>query len=415
MPVLRPSGSDYTAVVKAAAQYVKPGTTAKQSKSGSGMMLAPPSLGAVARASYVGAKSSPTSSVIQMFSTVTTSGPPPIVDWANALAVVTTLAGDGTADFLNGTGTGARFNYPRGVAVLPNGNIVVADGNNHRIRQITPAGVVTTLAGDGTPDFLDGTGAAARFNFPYGLATLANGNIVVADNNNHRIRLITMPSGVVSTLAGSGNNAFADGTGAAASFYNPYGVAVLPNGNIAVADTNNSRIRLVTPAGVVTTLAGNDNAAFGDGTGAGATFRYPMGVTALPNGNIVVADAYNHSIRLVTPAGVVTTLAGSSSVGANNAVGTAATFWLQTGVSVLPNGNIVVADRYTNRVRLITMPGAVVTTLAGGGDIGGSGSFLDGTGAGARFNLLWGITVFPNGVIVVADADNHRIRLITPT
>ena len=382
------------------------------------MMLAPPSLGAVARASYVGAKSSPASSVIQLFSTVATSGPPPIVDWANALAVVTTLAGDGTADFLNGTGTGARFNYPRGVAVLPNGNIVVADANNHRIRQITPAGVVTTLAGDGTPDFLDGTGVAARFSYPYGLATLANGNIVVADNNNHRIRLITMPSGVVSTLAGSGNNAFADGTGAAASFYNPYDVALLPNGNIAVADSNNNRIRLVTPAGVVTTLAGNDNPAFANGTGAGASFKYPMGVGALPNGDIVVADAYNHSIRLVTPAGVVTTLAGSSSsslVGANDAVGSAATFWLPAGVSVLPNGNIIVSDRYTNRMRLITMPGAAVTTLAGGGAIGVNGSFLDGTGTTARFNLLWKATAFPNGVIVVADADNHRIRLITPT
>ena len=411
MPVLRPSGSDYTAVVKAAAQYVKPGTTAKQSKSGSGMMLAPPSLGAVARASYVGARSSPASSVIQLFGPVATSGPPPIVDWANALAVVTTLAGDGTADFLNGTGTGARFNQPSGVAVLPNGNTVVADTFNHCIRMITPAGVVTTLAGNGTYDFVDGTGAAARFSFPYGLATLANGNIVVADNNNNRIRLITMPGAVVTTLAGDGNGDFLNGTGTGARFNGPISVAVLPNGNIAVADSVNHRIRLVTPAGVVTTLAGSGSPTFADGTGAGASFKYPYGVAALSNGNVVVADHFNHRIRLITPAGVVTTIAGDGTAGLVNGTGTGARFTYPSGAVELPNGNIVVADNANCSVRLITMPGAVVTTLAGTN----TSSFLDATGTAARFFSPWGVAVFPNGTLVLGDFYGHRIRLITPT
>ena len=301
MPVLRPSGSDYTAVVKAAAQYVKPGTTAKQSKSGSGMMLAPPSLGAVARASYVGARSSPASSVIQLFGPVATSGPPPIVDWANALAVVTTLAGDGTADFLNGTGTGARFNQPSGVAVLPNGNTVVADTFNHCIRMITPAGVVTTLAGNGTYDFVDGTGAAARFTFPYGLATLANGNIVVADNFNHRIRLIT-PAGVVTTIAGDGTAGLVNGTGTGARFTYPSGAVELPNGNIVVADNANCSVRLITmPGAVVTTLAGTNTSSFLDATGTAARFFSPWGVAVFPNGTLVLGDFYGHRIRLITP------------------------------------------------------------------------------------------------------------------
>jgi hypothetical protein len=128
--------------------------------------------------------------------------------------------------------------------VLSDGNIVVADTNNNRIRLVTyPEGVVTTLAGSGSPAFADGTGAAASFNYPTGVAVLSNGNLVVADKNNNRIRLVTYPGGVVTTIAGNAR-AFADGTGAAASFYFPQGVAVLSDGNIVVADTNNNRIRL---------------------------------------------------------------------------------------------------------------------------------------------------------------------------
>jgi hypothetical protein len=275
---------------------------------------------------------------------------------------------------------------------------------------ITPTGVVTTLAGSGSPAFADGTGTGASFYAPSGVALLPNGNIVVSDLVNHRIRLVT-PAGVVTTIAGSGSPAFADGTGAGASFYQPHGVGVLPNGNILVGDSGNNRIRLITPAGVVTTLAGSGSPAFADGTGTGASFNSPRQFAVLSNGTIVVVDTGNHRIRLVTQAGVVTTLAGNGSPAFVDGVGTGASFSDPNGVAVLPNGNIVVGDYSNNRVRLIT-PTGIVTTIAGDGTAG----FLDGTGTVARFINPIGIAVIPStSVIVVADFGGHRIRLITPT
>jgi sugar lactone lactonase YvrE len=162
--------------------------------------------------------------------------------------------GIGSAD---GTGAAARFNYPQGVTADGSGNVYVADSNNFTIRKITPAGVVTTLAGAaGASGSVDGAGAAARFNRPSGLAVDGSGNVYVADTYNHTIRKIT-PAGVVSTLAGTAlAYGSADGTGAAARFFYPQGVAADGSGNVYVADSNNLTIRKITPAGVVTTLAG---------------------------------------------------------------------------------------------------------------------------------------------------------------
>jgi glucose/arabinose dehydrogenase len=325
--------------------------------------------------------------------------------WANAVAVVTTLAGSGTFTFADGTGTAASFRNPTGVAVLPSGVVAVADQAGHRIRLITPGGVVTTLAGDGVDAVLDGTGTGARFWSPTGIAVLPNGNFAVAERDGQRIRLVT-PGGVVTTLAGS-TAAFADGTSTTARFREPSGIATLPNGNLVVADTLNERIRLIAmPDVIVTTLAGSTNA-YVDATGAAARFDMPRSVAVFPNGNIVVADRANHRIRLVTPEGVVTTLAGSGGAGGTSGAfldgtSTTARFNTPSGVAVLPNGNVVVADTGNNRIRLITMPGGAVTTLAG-----------DGTTA--IFNQPHGIAVFPTGVIVVAELAGQRIRLITPT
>ena len=240
-----------------------------------------------------------------------------------------------------------------------NGVIVVADTFNHRIRLVTPLGVVTTLAGSDIAAFADGTGAAARFWCPTGVAVIpSSGMIVVADINNNRIRLVT-PLGVVTTLAGSDSNAFADGTGAAASFYGPFGVSVIPSsGVVVVADQNNHRIRLVTPLGVVSTLAGSGSAAFAEGTGTAASFQHPFAVAVVPSSNtIVVADTYNLRIRLVTPLGVVTTLAGSSSAVFADGTGAAASFCYPRGVAVIPWSSVlVVADTCYNRIRLVTSP-----------------------------------------------------------
>ena len=154
------------------------------------------------------------------------------------------MAGSGSATFADGTGTSASFNYPYGVALDGAGNVYVGDAFNHRIRKVSPSGVVSTLAGSGSGGFADGTGASASFAYPWGVALDGAGNVYVADRDNNRIRKVS-PSGVVSTLAGSGSGGFADGTGTSASFYTPTGVALDGAGNVYVADQNNNRIRKI--------------------------------------------------------------------------------------------------------------------------------------------------------------------------
>ena len=326
--------------------------------------------------------------------------------------IVSTLAGSGSFGAADGTGAGASFNYAWSVAVDASGNIYVADLENHRIRKITPAGVVTTLAGS-SKGYADGTGTAAKFSSPSGVAVDASGNVYVADMNNHRIRKIT-PAGVVTTLAGSGSYRIvagkyvsdADGTGTAAEFNAPNGLAVDASGNVYVADEQNHRIRKITPAGVVTTLAGSSKG-YADGTGSGAQFSFPSGVSVDATGNVYVADRGNHRIRKITPAGAVTTLAGSSSgYGKADGTGSAAQFYFPRGVAVDASGNIYVADTDNSRIRKIT-PAGVVTTL-----VGIFAGFADGPGSIARFRDLFGLAVDASGNIYVADLGNSRIRKI---
>jgi prepilin-type N-terminal cleavage/methylation domain-containing protein len=215
----------------------------------------------------------------------------------NNTVTVSTFAGSGTLGYLDGTGTAAQFYGPTGVALDSTGNVYVADISNQRIRKISPSGVVTTLAGSVTNGFADGTGAAAKFNFPESIAVDSTGNVYVADRGNHRIRKIT-PSGVVTTLAGS-TQGFADGSGAAAQFSILYGIAVDSTGNVYVGDYGNNRIRKISPSGVVTTIAGTGVAGYLDGTGAAAQFNSPAGVAVDSAGNVYVADGSNHRIRKI--------------------------------------------------------------------------------------------------------------------
>jgi len=216
----------------------------------------------------------------------------------------TTLAGmAGSSGSANGTGSAARFNTPYGVAVDSAGNVYVADNGNHTIRKVSAAGVVTTLAGlAGSGGSADGTGSAARFSLPNGVAVDSAGNVYVADFNNHTIRKVT-PAGVVTTLAGrAGSFGSADGTGGAARFIFPTDVAVDSAGNVYVADTGNYAIRKVTAAGVVTTLAGNAGVSgSADGAGSVARFYRPSDVVVDNAGNLYVADSGNNTIRKGVP------------------------------------------------------------------------------------------------------------------
>jgi sugar lactone lactonase YvrE len=328
-------------------------------------------------------------------------------------AVVTTLAGNGREGFIDGTATNATFNTPRDVAVDAAGNVYVADGGSNRIRKITPGGMVTTLAGSGSWVFSDGTGSGASFSQPHGVAVDAIGNVFVADTGNHRIRKVT-PQGVVTTLAGS-TMGFADGIGSNAKFNFPTGVDVDATGNIFVADSSNNRIRIVTPEGVVRTLAGSGAAAFADGTGAGASFNNPQNVAVDAGGNVFVADMFNHRIRRISPGGVVSTLAGDGYRNPINGlgrwqdgIGMGASFSAPCGVVVDANNNIIVGDSMNTRIRMVT-PQGIVTTLAGNG----SSSFADGIGAAASFGYPSGVAINASGDIFVSDLKMKRIRKIT--
>ncbi|GHU60928.1 hypothetical protein FACS189445_1900 [Spirochaetia bacterium] len=267
--------------------------------------------------------------------------------------VVTKLAGSSDRrGYADGTGTAAKFNVPHGVAVDNAGNVYVADSNNNRIRKISSSGVVTTLAG-GVYGYADGTGTAAKFYVPTGVAVDNTGNVYVADSNNNRIRKIS-PSGVVTTLAGDGTYGYADGTGTAAMFNVPNSVAVDNAGNVYVADSRNNRIRKISPNGIVTTLAGNGIEGYADGTGTATQFRYPYGIAVDNADNVYVADSNNNRIRKISPSGVVTTLAGDGTYGYADGTGTAAMFSSPCGVAVDNTGNVYVADTYNFRIRKIT-------------------------------------------------------------
>jgi sugar lactone lactonase YvrE len=259
---------------------------------------------------------------------------------------------------------------------------------------ITPAGLsVFTLAGSGNADFADGQGANASFNDPKGIAVDGNGNVYVGDYVNQRIRKVT-PSGLVSTLAGSGSRAFSDGQGESAGFNFPTGVAVDGAGNVYVADEWNHSIRKITPSGLVSTIAGTGAQGYTDGQGTSAQFRYPTGVAVDGAGYVYVSDSSNGVIRKITPSGLVSTLAGG--------------FNYPRGIAVDGAGYVYVADEANSRICKIT-PSGQVSVLAGSGNI----AYSDGQGTSASFYYPSGVAVDRAGNVFVVDGGNQRIRKIT--
>jgi DNA-binding beta-propeller fold protein YncE len=298
----------------------------------------------------------------------------------------------------------ASFSGPNGVAMDSSGGTIIADTGNSTIRKIVTTGsvnTVSTLAGTASvTGSQDGSGAVASFNNPYGIANDSAGSIYVADTNNNTIRRIS-PQGLVSTLAGTaGINGSDNGTGVAASFSYPYNIAVDSAGTIYVADNGNNIIRKITAAGVVTTLAGTAGVTgSADGTGSGASFNGPTGIAVDSAGNVYVADTQNSTIRKISPAGVVTTPAWA----------TTANFVFPYGIAIDSTGTIYVSDNGNNVIRKITSSG-VVTTLAGTAGVIGS---ADGTGSGASFNSPSGIAINSAGDVYVADTGNNTVRKIT--
>lgn len=336
---------------------------------------------------------------------------------------VSTIAGTNfVAGSTDGAGTSALFNLPAGLALDATGNLFVADQGNHTIRKISPAGVVSTVAGKaGIKGSTDGSVFDALFNAPQSLAVDAQGNLFVSDTGNHTVRKIS-PTGGVSTLAGSaGATGIADGTGTSARFNQPAGLVIDDTGTIYLSDSGNNTIRVISSTGTVTTLAGSGSAiGQRDGIGATALFNNPQGVAVDSDGNMFVADTYNHTIRKVSPAGVVTTFAGRQDApGQQDGIGTAASFFYPTDIAIDSSGNLFVTDyNYQSRntyyctdceqqpigatVRKIT-PAGEVSTLAGSSTQLG---YVDGKGSGVLFGKLKSITVTAAGDLLVLDAAN---------
>jgi sugar lactone lactonase YvrE len=314
---------------------------------------------------------------------------------------------------VDGTGSQARFNWPQNVVADATGNIYVADSNSHTIRKITANGVVTTLAGKaGTAGSVDGTGSSARFNTPHNAGLDSAGNLYISDSNNHTIRKVT-PAGVVTTLAGkAGQSGSTNGTGSAARFNYPSRGCVDASGNIFIADFGNYTVRKITQTGVVTTVAGKaGEAGSDDGSGSSARFNQPMAVAMDQAGNLYVADIWNCTIRKISPAYMVTTIAGSAGeIGSNDGNGPDARFFDPSSVAVDSSGNLYVTDTHNFTIRKINTTG-MVSTLAGMVGVYGS---QDGSGLGARFHNPYAVSVDGIGNLYVADGWNNTIRKISP-
>lgn len=289
---------------------------------------------------------------------------PPPGDEAGLILIAGSLAGPGAAD---GTGAAAQFFEPHGVAVDRSGNLYVADTANFVIRKITSAGVTATLAGiAGFSGSTDGTGPAARFGGPIGIASDTFGNLYVTDAVNHTIRRVSV-EGIVTTFAGTaGIRGSADGIGLAAQFSSPTGIAIDASGNLYVADTGNHTIRKITQSGTVTTLAGAaEQAGSIDGVRNTARFFSPQGIAVDISGTLYVADTNNHTIRVLTSAGAVSTIAGAAQIiGSTDGMGVNARFYFPQGVAIDSLGNLYVADTMNHTIRKIT-PAGTVSTAAG--------------------------------------------------
>jgi sugar lactone lactonase YvrE len=337
--------------------------------------------------------------------------------------VITTVAGIGTSGF-NGDGgpaISAQLNKPYAAAVDTAGNLFIADYGGNRVRKVTPNGIITTVAGNGTQDFGGDGGPAtsAQLSWPSGVAVDTAGNLFIADFGNVRVRKVT-PSGIITTVAGIGpawygTSGFGGDGGPATSAQldNPHGVALDSAGNLFIADQGNNRVRKVTPNGIITTVAGNGTQDFGGdgGPATSAQLFWPSGVAVDTAGNLFIADYGNQRVRKVTPGGVISTVAGIGSYGfsGDGRAATAAQLYNPSGVALDSAGNLFIADYGGNRVRKVT-PGGVISTVAGIGSYGFSGD--GGWATAAQLYNPSGVAVDSAGNLFIADYGNNRLRKV---
>ena len=334
--------------------------------------------------------------------------------------VISTIAGTGTGSFAGdgGQATAARVNYPAGLAAGVDGSLYIADFSNHRIRRIAPNGVISTVAGTGIAGYNgDGIPALqAHLNGPNGVAVAPDGSLIVTEALGQRVRRIA-PNGIITTIAGTGATGDSGDGGLAvnAQVNNPNGPVFSPDGNLYFADTANHRIRQITANGYILTIAGTGVAGFGgdDGSASAALLNTPSDVTVGADGTLYIADRGNHRVRRIGVNGVITTVAGNGTPGFSGDNGNALLAQLSSpdGIAIGSDGSIYIADGGNQRIRMVGVDG-IISTYAGTGTSGYNG---DNRAAGqARINDPNEIVVAADGAVLFADSANHRIRRIAP-
>jgi len=337
----------------------------------------------------------------------------------DTLGIITTMAGNGTYGYSGdgGPATSASLWLPPDVAVDASGNLYIADSDSQRIRKVDTSGIITTVAGNGTRGYGGDGGPAtnASLRYPEGVALDANGNLYIADTRNERIRKVDT-WGIITTVAGNGTRGCSGDGGPAtnASLRWPWGVALDANGNLYIADMDNHRIRKVDTSGIITTVAGNGTYGYsGDGGPATNTSLWgPYGVAVDASGNLYIADQGNYRIRKVDTWGIITTVAGNGTYGYSGDGGPAtnASLWLPSDVAVDTSGNLYIADYGNHRIRKVDTSG-IITTLAGNGTASYSGD--GGPATSASLQHPWGVALDANSNLYIADWGNHRIRKVS--
>jgi sugar lactone lactonase YvrE len=324
-------------------------------------------------------------------------------------AIVSTYAGNGKMGMSNGSAMEASFANPMGICSDDKGNLYVADSHNNIVRKIDRNGNVSTIAGSDSAGNLDGNGIRASFFYPEAVFADHNGNVYVSDTHNNLIRKIDS-NGMVTTVAGlrSGyENKMKQGLGI--KLDNPAGICVDLQGNLFIADWANNVIREISSDGSAKILAGTIGIrGANDGQGTEASFYLPWGMVPDSLGNVYVTDFRNNMIRKISTAGIVSTMAGSTTRGSTDGLGKAASFFHPAGIAIDKKGNLYVADSGNNKIRKIT-PDGMVTTFAGNGSRGNAnGRALD-----ASFYKPYALAIGPDGSLFVADYQNNLIRKVS--
>jgi hypothetical protein len=313
----------------------------------------------------------------------------------------------------SGPATAAQLRNPRGVAATPDGGYLIADSDNHRIRRVSPTGTITTVAGGGTGGLGDGGPAtAAQLSFPDGVAVTPDGGYLIADTNNHRIRRVS-PGGTITTVAGTTQGFSGDGGSATEAQLNfPWAVAPSADGGFLVTDQGNSRVRRVSTGGTITTVAGNGASGYaGDGGPAtDAQVGFPYALAAAADGGFLFTHSPHNVVRRVSPGGTVTTVAGTGAFGLSGDGGAATAAQLSgpSGLAAAPDGGYVIADTFNSRVRRVS-PSGMITNLAGAN----TGTLGDGGPASAAgLNTPYAVAITAEGGVLIADSNNSRIRFV---